>query len=203
MDNRFGVKDLFLFALLLAVLAMVALAMVQYDRQWATLQDLSRKLDDQGRDLASVRRQVDRGVTMATPGPTTAVATADDPSARVRAATTLPGYAAHDWYVSSGPNSDKLTPLVSGDAFANSVQSRVLETLVQRDPVTLEYAPLLALPGWTVEDHIADYHRYVDPKVAAGAKEDDVCRDAACPVPVRVTYRIRPGVTFSDGTGRG
>ena len=198
MENRFGLKDLVLFALLAGLAGLVALAMVQYDRQWSTLQNLSHKLDEQSGDLAALRRTLDHGVAM---GPTTPAAgtAADDPSARVRAATTRPGYAAHDWYVASGPNSDKLTPLVSGDAFANAIQNRVLETLVTRDPVSLQWVPLLALPGWTVEDHIADWHRYVDPKVAAGAKVDDVGREAACPCPIRVTYHLRPGVTFSDG----
>ena len=203
MDNRFGVKDLFLFGLLLLVAGLVALSMVQYDRQWTTLQRLSQKIDDQGRDLVAIHRQMDRGGAVATgPAPAAAapLAAADDPSARVRAATTMPGYSAQDWYVGSGPNSDKLTPLVAGDAFSNSVvQPRVFETLVSRDPLTLAYRPLLALPGWTVEDHTAEYHKYVDPKVAAGAKEDDVCREPACPCPIRVTFHVRPNATFSDG----
>jgi peptide/nickel transport system substrate-binding protein len=203
MDNRFGVKDLVLFVLLLLLAGMVALAMVQYDRQWTTLRQMNEKIDDQGRDLVAIRQQVSRGLTVtsaisATEGAAPTIA-GDDPSARVRAATTMPGYAAADWYVASAPSSDKLTPLVSGDAFAASIQGRVFETLASRDPVTLEYVAHLALPGWTVEDHIADYRRYVDPKVAAGAKEDDVSRDAACPCPMRVTFHIRPGVTFSDG----
>ncbi len=205
MENRFGVKDLFLFVLLLLVAGMVGLAMVQYDRQWTTLKAVKAAVDEQGRDIAGLRRQVASGAPLAAAGPASAGGPAgdrrpaDDPSARVRMATTMPGYAAHDWYVASGPNSDKLTPLVSGDSFAATVQSRVLETLVDRDPVSLEYVPILALPGWTVEDHIAEYHRFVDPKVAAGAKEDDACKDPACPCPIRVSYRIRPGVTFSDG----
>ena len=204
MENRFTVKDLVLIVLLLMLGGLVALAMKQYDRQWATLQDLSHKVDEQSRDLAGLRRQIGSGGVRVTAGPTTAATAsvgspANDPSARVRAAEAMPGYAAHDWYVASGPNSDKLTPLVSGDSFANTVQLRVFEALVDRDPVTLEYVPVLALPGWTVEDHTADYHRYVDPKLAAGAKEDDVSKEPGCPVPVRVTYRIRPGVTFSDG----
>ena len=198
MENRFGIKDVFLFALLIGLGGLVALAMVQYDRQWSTLQDLSHKLDEQSGDLAALRRTLDHGVAMVPTTPAAGIA-AGDPSARVRAATTMPGYAAHDWYVASGPNSDKLTPLVSGDAFANTIQNRVLETLVTRDPVSLQWVPLLALPGWTVEDHIADWHRFVDPKVAAGAKVDHVSRDPACPSPIRVTYHIRPGVTFSDG----
>ncbi len=200
MENRLGAKDLILFVLILLLAGMVALAMKQYDRQWAALQDLNHKLDEQSRDLASVRRQLDRGVSVANAGPVPVERpVGGDPSARVRAATTMPGYAAHDWYVAAGPNSDKLTPLVSGDAFAASIQARVLEQLVIRDPVTTEYVPLLALPGWTVEDHIADYHKFVDPKVAAGAKEDDVCKDPACPCPIRVTFQLRPNVTFSDG----
>jgi peptide/nickel transport system substrate-binding protein len=199
MENRFGFKDLCLIVLVLLLGGLVLLAMKQYDRQWAVLQDLSHKLDEQSRDLASVRRQLDRGAAVTTAGPAVAGVPADDPSARVRAATTMPGFAAHDWYVATGTNTDKLTPLVSTDSFAAAVQQRVFETLVQRDPESLEWVPLLALPGWTVEDHIADYHRFVDPKLAAGAKEDEVSKDPACPCPIRVTFHIRPGVTFSDG----
>lgn len=54
MQNRFGLKDLFLFGLVLAIGVTLWLSMVQKDRQWEQTQQLSAKLDELGQQ---VRRQ--------------------------------------------------------------------------------------------------------------------------------------------------
>jgi peptide/nickel transport system substrate-binding protein len=308
MENRFGVKDFFLFTLLAVLIGVVALGMVQFDRQWDDVQKLDHHVGDQSKELAGVSRgmadisrstnskqtetllktlqkqldeqndkltamqkqsaddaaqiaalksqsaqlaaiqkQLNEGlkvapiamppapvetapaVVTATPGnaghppgippavePTTAPAVAiapapttaptvtvntgpDDPFTRIKAAQTMPGYAQGDWLVDSGPNSDKITPMVSGDSFAATVQSYVLESLVQRDPVTLEFVPLLAKPGWTVIDNVAAYKAYRAAQYAAGVKPEDFLKDPNRPIPITIKFRLRPGVVFSDG----
>ena len=205
METRFGIKDLILYGLVAVVGVLVVLGQLQYDRQWRLLQDMQRQSAEQSRDMSTLRRQVDRVLRG---GPTVAASASlatrpaggpDDPFARVEAAQAMPDYAQGDDYVDSGPNTNKLTPLVSFDQFAADVHARVLESLVERDPVSLEYRGLLALPGWTVEDHVAAYHAFVDPRVAKGEKADDVAKDPACPCPIRITFHVRPNVTFSDG----
>ena len=199
MENRFGLKDLALFLLVVAALVMIGLCMVQYDRQWAVLQSIEKQASAQSEDLSAIRRQLEQGLkVIGTATPTTAPA-GEDPFSRIRAAQAMPDYSKGDWLVDAGTNTDKLTPLVSGDAFAAEVQDRVLETLVRRDPVKLSYQGLLAESGWTVEDHTADYSRYVAAQKAKGVKTDDILKDTNAPVPVRITFTLRPGVTFSDG----
>ena len=51
MENRFGIKDLFLFLFLGALIVRVWLAMVQYDRQWDEIQAISARLEKQTTDL--------------------------------------------------------------------------------------------------------------------------------------------------------
>jgi peptide/nickel transport system substrate-binding protein len=201
METRFGVKDFVLYALIVGLGLLFVLGRQQYDRQYVKIQQLVDLSSEQGKDLADLRRQVERGLRAApAAGPVATTGPAgDDPFARIRAAEAMPGYASGDWLVDSGPNTNKLTPLVSFDTFAADVHSHVLQSLVQRDPVTLEYSGLLALPGWAAEDHVADYHAFVDPRVAKGAKAEDVAKDPACPCPIRITFHVRPNVTFSDG----
>ena len=55
MDSRFGIKDFFLFLLLVALIVIVVLAMVQYDRQWDKIQTIENKLNDQSRDLRAIQ----------------------------------------------------------------------------------------------------------------------------------------------------
>ena len=264
MENRFAVKDFFLFGLLLVLCGIVVLAMFQYDRQWTLLKDVQAAQASQATDLANVTRTVERtdraggngGATAAalraiqdqqarqaqaiaaltgefqgrpgtarpeavavvpvTPGhalvrppgpppatgPNTAAPTtnpADDPFARQKAAEALPGYAQGDWFVTSMPNSDKLTPIVSGDAYAADVQGHVLQSLLTRDPVTLDWQPLLAQPGWTVEDHTAEYADWKAAQKKAGKSDDDIEKMTDGPVAVRAHFRIRPNATWSDG----
>ena len=202
MENRFGVKDFVLYLLVVVLIVIVLLGMKQYDREWTLLQQIQKQSTDQSADLAGIHRQLARGLTVAngssnTPTPTTQPG--DDPFARIEAAQKLPGYAQGDWYVDSGPNSDRLTPIISGDVFAATVQSHVIESLVQRDPISLEYQPLLAQPGWVLEDHVQDYVAYRDAQLKKGVKHDDFLKDTNAPIPIRITFKLRPNLTFSDG----
>ena len=50
MENRFGIKDFFLIALLLVVIVLIVLSMVEVDRQWKSIQFLQEQSRQQGRD---------------------------------------------------------------------------------------------------------------------------------------------------------
>jgi peptide/nickel transport system substrate-binding protein len=198
MENRFGVKDFVLYLLIIVLIIVVVLGMKQYDRQWDLLQRIQQQGLDQASDLADIHRQLARGLSIKTAAaPSTQPG--DDPFARIKAAEDMPGYARGDWFVDSGPNSDRLTPIISGDVFAATVQSHVMESLVTRDPVTLEYQPLLALPGWVIEDHVADYVAYRSAQFKKGVKPDDFLKDSNAPIPLKITFKLRPNLAFSDG----
>jgi peptide/nickel transport system substrate-binding protein len=191
MENRFGVKDFFLFLLVTAVLVMVGLEMWRSDRQWEQLRQTTNLLQEQTRDLARIRRLLEQGIAV---GPrvegspvassngggsttkaastqpvglgTTEVATND----RVRAAQQMPGYATGDFYVdmlASPP--EKLTPIISSDTYSSTIQGYVLESLCRRDPQTLQWVPVVA-SDWTIAEDGKTF-----------------------------TFRIKRGVTFSDG----
>ena len=62
MENRFGIKDFFLFALLVIVVAMIGLAMYQFDRQWKVVQTIqtdNRQLAD---DINRLQRKIESGI---------------------------------------------------------------------------------------------------------------------------------------------
>src|SRR5271170_2625313 len=63
MENRFGIKDLLICVLVLVAISLVVLNMVQVDRQWKTLQDLSRTSDEHTRDLVQIEGALERGVS--------------------------------------------------------------------------------------------------------------------------------------------
>ncbi|MGH7215126.1 MAG: ABC transporter substrate-binding protein, partial [Tepidisphaeraceae bacterium] len=186
MENRFGIKDLFLFVLLVVLIVVVALAMKQYDRQWRIMQQLQTSARDQTRELAGIRRAVEEntgaleelarsgisvgGTTLPSTRATVPVAELGDVFADVKAAQAKPDYALGDWLVDNfGTTVNKLTPLVSTDVYASIVGNRVQESLATRDPNTLKYVPLLAR-SWDVS-----------------------------PDGLVITFRLRKGVTFSDG----
>jgi peptide/nickel transport system substrate-binding protein len=192
MENRFGVKDFFLFSLLAFIVVLVGLEMWRADRQWEQLQQTTNLLQEQTRDLSRIRRLLEEGVTF-TPreGGTAATnvsgtsvtqqaAASTQPASlgttemstddRVKRAQQLPGYATGDFYVdmfASPP--EKLTPIISSDTYSSSIQGQVLESLADRDPQTLKWRPNIAR-GWTVS-----------------------------PDGLEMTFTMKRGVTFSDG----
>jgi len=91
---------------------------------------------------------------------------------RAKTATEQEDYAQGDWSVSALSGGLKtITPLVSQDASASNIQSFVLESLITRDPDTLEWTGLIA-KDWTIS-------------------EDGLV----------ITFNLRDDVYFSDGEG--
>ena len=174
MNQRFGKRDLVLYLFMVAILASVWLAMVQIDRQWLFIAQTQDKIDNQTRDIADLRRQIRRGGT-ATSSASETTSNGQLPDswrgfARAQAATQKDDYASGDWLVNSFASQvPTLTPYMSGDAYASRVQEWVLDSLITQDPETLEWLPLVAESWQTSDDGL------------------------------KVTYKIRDGVVFSDG----
>ena len=169
MGNRFGPKDLVVFGTLGLILVSVWLTMFQIDRQWRFIAETQAKLDAQLRDISEIRRRLDGGAVVAGAG---AGSGQEVPAGfeRALAAARRPNYAEGDWLVDYFPaNLQTLTPLLSSDSYASRVQRRVVEGLLTRDPETFAWKPLVAESFETSEDGL------------------------------RITMRIRDGVTFSDG----
>lgn len=163
MENRFGFKDLVLTVLLIAILATLWLAMAQYDRQWEVL----RRIDQ---NLAAL----EGGVPVRGGGGAelsmNAAADLVAPYYRWLDARANPDYADGDWFVDAVSTSvGKLTPLIPADIYQSTVARYVLESMLVRDPETLDWKPWIA-ESWEVS-------------------EDGLV----------ISFDLRRDVTFSDG----
>jgi peptide/nickel transport system substrate-binding protein len=174
MENRFGVKDLILSALVLVVIVLIFVQMMQYDRQWNLIQQSNRLLTEQTTDLSKIRRLLEQGSFSQVSSPGTAATSQPSVLAgfeRVLHSQQQPDYAAGDWLVNSFlVIPDKLTPLISSDAYAAEIQSYVLDSLVARDPNSFKWLPRLA-GSWKISDD-----------------------------QLTIDFNLRRGVTFSDGS---
>jgi len=146
----------------------VLLSMYMVDRQWRMMASMRSTISSQADDLRAlrtslqeVRNQLDAGIAVtsaagapAVEGPTGKGASdvAGDPFRRARHARTQDDFAEGDWFIRSFSAGLKtITPLVSSDAYASRVQSHVIESLLQRNPDTLEWDGLLA-KSWQVSE---------------------------------------------------
>ncbi len=176
MDQRFSLKDFLFFTALAGVFVVVLLAMYQVDRQWQKLSQIEHIMTEQAGDIRQLRdavksldRRIGQGI-VPVDGSTDLQEEIPPAFRRALAATKKPDYASGDWWVSAfGVNLQTITPLVSSDAYAADVQSYVLETLLTRDPDTLEWLGLIAR-SWQISDD-----------------------------GLTITFELRDDVTFSDG----
>ncbi len=174
MQKRLTARDWLLYSILLVLVVLLIMLMYQVDRQWNKLDQMQTALSEQAKDMRSLRTAVSSGQLSAGQG-SNAGNTGGKSVARVfqhaQEATQKVDYAQGDWSVNAfGTNLATLTPLVSTDAYASDVQSYVQESLITRDPDTLEWIGLIAT-GWQIS-------------------EDGLT----------ITFQMRDDVTFSDGT---
>lgn len=180
MENRFGVKDFFLFLVLSVLIVLVILAIWQYDRQWDEIQKIKEQNTSLAGDVGRIKRQLSDGLTLA-PGTGPASPEGElitgtgrdgtsNPFYLLEEAQEQPEFTRGDWFVDNfGAKVGKLTPLVSTDVYQSWTEALVSDALVYRDPFTLEFIPMLSR-GWTESD---DGLRY--------------------------TFKLRDGITFSNG----
>lgn len=145
MENRFGFKDLITTVLLLAILVTLWLGMTQYDRQWEVVQRIDQKL-----------AVIEQGVPVrgGGGGELSMTAAADMVAHHYRWVTARsdPDFAEGDWFVDAILTSiGKLTPLIPADIYQQMVANYVLESMLVRDPETLEWKPWIA-ESWEVSD---------------------------------------------------
>jgi peptide/nickel transport system substrate-binding protein len=182
MENRFGVKDFFIVALLVGVIVLVVLSMVQFDRQYQLIRQTQTKLDEHTTDLARIRKVLEQGAVsfgggQQRGGPATAevlgegwVQPKENAFTNAKRMAAMPDYAEGDALIDTfGVVPAKLTPLVSTDLYASYVQAAVLDTLCERDPDTLGWRGRLAT-AWKIHPDQKTFE-----------------------------FKLRRGVTFSNG----
>lgn len=175
MENRFGVKDFFVFFLLVVLIGVAVLAIVQYDRQWEMIQQINRRINEQTGDLARINRLLAQGVPTIGPAGTQPSSAANNPMAgfeRVLKVQASPEYAQGGQLVlMSQATTPKITPLLASDQQAFDLWAiYTMDSLCDRDPDTLGWIPRLAT-AW---------------KVSSDS--------------LTINFTMRRGVTFSDGT---
>ncbi len=148
MENRFTVKDLMLFVFLVVIIIMLALKMVQDDRQWKNFAQIQDTLTAQARQMRTISDAIAAGVpTRAgndTGGAATGVAGIER-FKRLAAARKQPGYATGDWMVDSFASAPpKLNELTAQDIYSRMVYTRVLESLAEYSFDTGKVTPVLA-----------------------------------------------------------
>lgn len=189
MNNRFTIKDFFLFALLIGVIATVCFCMAQFNYQEDALlslrQAIGRNTQVQSEVLSAVQKLQRGGVRLGdAAGPRAAVKKIirkhyKDGAQYVyyptvplppHAAQNQPGYARGDWLVQNiGAGPKHIMPFVPQSSAGGAVQAEVLESLLTRNPVTLKWEPFLA------ESY----------RVSANG--------------LKITYKLRRHLTFSNG----
>ncbi|HEX9628265.1 MAG TPA: peptide-binding protein [Acidiferrobacterales bacterium] len=177
MEKRFTVKDFSLFLVLALLGVLVLLAMYMVDRQWTKLAEMQSIMEEQAQDLRGLRNQLRTleqrlaGGGVALRGGAAGEEAVPPAFRRAWDAAQRDDYAPGDWFVAAFATGLKtITPLVSSDAYASEVQSYVLESLLTRDPETLEWQGLIARDWKVSQDGL------------------------------RFTFRLRDDVKFSDGT---
>ena len=170
MQKRSSATNGLLYVLITLVIVLMLLTMYQIDRQWLKLGEVQATMTEQAKDIRELRAALASGVVRqqnADVGTESGISPAFQ---RAHAMTQQPDYAQGDWSVNAfATNLKTLTPLVSGDAYASEVQGYVLESLVTRNPDTLEWQGLIA-KSWQVS-----------------------------PDGLTITFQMRDDVTFSDG----
>jgi peptide/nickel transport system substrate-binding protein len=171
MENRFGIKDLFLFLLIGTLIVIVIVAMRQFDRQYDHVRTIKTQNDQLASEVARIRRQVSDlasgGVTLSAPrtGNADGGAATTRPAAsaggatpgtdaftHIKAAEQKEGFARGGWMIDNfGTKVGRLTPLISTDVYQKWVQYQVMESLAVRDPYSLEWVPRVAR-RWDISD---------------------------------------------------
>jgi len=171
MQKQLTIRDWILYSLLCLLILLLLLSMYQIDRQWMKLTEMEAAVSEQSKDMRELRSAIASGrVSASSVSTPEASGEVSQAFKRAYAATLLPDYAPGDWSVDAfGTNLKTITPLVSTDAYASNVQSYVLESLITRNPDTLEWEGLIA-KSWKVS-------------------EDGLM----------ITFQLRDDVTFSDG----
>ncbi len=151
MENRFGLKDLLVVALLITLIVMLAVKFIQDDRQWSRLNNIDNKIDQQTKDVTALRRLIrEGGLAVAQNNNTPASGNPYENTIQRRRwhVTQMPDYAEGGQMIEAfSASPPKLNYFTSHSTASRIVYSKVLENLAEWDIETLEMVPNLST-GW-------------------------------------------------------
>ncbi len=174
MDKHFTRKDFINLLAIGLVLIMLILLMYQIDRQWSKLSAVNQTMQEQARDIRQLKQSISRSTSLRLQPGRIVEGEENDEIApifrRAAKAANSQDYAEGDWLVSAfSVNLKSITPFISQDVYSSTIQSYVLESLLTRDPDTLEWQGLIARSWETSQDGLT------------------------------FTFQMRDDVVFSDG----
>lgn len=176
MENRFGFKDLLYTILFIVLIISLWFMMKQADRQHDVLLSIKTAVDGQSADIASMNRRLNNGMVVSSGqgGNNGQASQGSDPFRRIAEVKQNEDYARGDLFIDVfSVIPDRLTPLVSSDAYASTVQNYVLESLIQRDPDTLEWEPFIAT-GWDIKDYSDEWQAYIDERQGIALTDEEI-----------------------------
>jgi peptide/nickel transport system substrate-binding protein len=203
MENRFGIKDLFLFLLIGAVLVVVALAMWQFDRQYDRVQEVKQQNSDLATDLKTVKDRLNETLEAL-----------DDlkrrPSVSIQAGpgTTGQSIAASQQTTTQPAGSGTLVVNRSDiDAFTRIREAEKMPGFARGDWLVDNFSTKLGRLTPLISSDI--YQRWVESQVMEGMAVRDPMTLDYVPCVARswevssdgltMTFFLRRGVEFSDG----
>ena len=159
MQRRLNGRDILYFGGLAVVLITIVLAMYMVDRQWQKMAQMEQLMREQAADIRNIGmqlrtlgRRVESGVNLSAQSQTDETETVPAAFERAHQASQKEDFAEGDWLVRAfGVNLKSLTPFISEDVYASTVQGYILESLLVRNADTLEWEGLLARE-WEVSD---------------------------------------------------
>ncbi|MCG7983411.1 MAG: peptide-binding protein [Candidatus Thiodiazotropha lotti] len=159
MQRRLNGRDILYFGGLAVVLITIILAMYMVDRQWQKMAQMEQLMREQAADIRNIGiqlrtlgRRVESGVNLSSQSQTDETESVPAAFERAYQASQKEDFAEGDWLVRAfGVNLKSLTPFISEDAYASTVQGYILESLLVRNADTLEWEGLLARE-WQVSD---------------------------------------------------
>jgi peptide/nickel transport system substrate-binding protein len=171
MERRLTARDVLYFGGSLVIFLTLVLTMYMVDRQWQKMAQIEQVMREQAEDIKNLSNRLNNGVVVSGGAQQSDPSNAVPPAfQRAYQATQQSDFAEGDWLVQSfAVNLKSLTPFISEDAYSSDVQGYIFETLLTRNPETLEWEGLLA-EGWTVSEDGLTFN-----------------------------FKMRPGLNFSDG----
>jgi peptide/nickel transport system substrate-binding protein len=159
MQRRLNGRDILYFGGLALVLITIVLVMYMIDRQWEKMSRMEQLMREQAGDMREITGQIrsldqriQQGVSLTQNSGADQTGKVPAAFERAYAVSGQADYSQGDWLVQAfGVNLKSLTPFISQDIYSTQVQSYILETLLIRNPDTLEWQGLLA-HDWSVSE---------------------------------------------------
>ena len=230
MENRFGIKDFFIITLLVLVIVAVLLGMKQYDRQYQLVRTIQQQGQDQLRELVAIHQAISQGGLSANnnqPSQTQPDGFADLRAMRAAgkynegdwyvsnlgsAVAKLTPLLSTDLYAAivqarvleslayRDPTTLNYEPQLAVSWKTDDHLAQWQAYVDQRKNVPETPDEIQKESDCPPPDKATERAAYIAQRMKEGRRPEDIGLEPACPPATVITFKLRHGVTFSDGT---